>query len=168
MTLRERFEAYGWHVIPDVNGLDAAAVAAAVKAARAQEQRPSLICCKTVIGYGAPNKEGTKAAHGEALGVEEVALARKTLNWPSPAFEIPEPIRAAWDHRAAGAAAERELERAFRALSRAVSRSLPPSSNGACAAICRKTGRAIAAAARAAALTGDQDEGDPRRPRRTH
>ena len=108
-----RFEAYGWHVIPDVNGLDAAAVAAAIKAARAEEQRPSLICCKTVIGYGAPNREGTKQAHGEALGVDEVALARKTLNWPSPPFEIPEAIRAAWDHRAAGAAAEKSWNELF-------------------------------------------------------
>jgi transketolase len=109
----KRFEAYGWHVIPDVDGLDAAAVAAAVKAARAQDKRPSLICCKTIIGYGAPDKQGTKQAHGEALGVDEVALARKTLNWPFPAFEIPEPIRAAWDHRAAGAVAEKSWNELF-------------------------------------------------------
>jgi transketolase len=109
----KRFEAYGWHVIPDVDGLDAAAVATAVKAARAQDKRPSLICCKTIIGYGAPDKQGTKQAHGEALGVDEVALARKTLNWPYPPFEIPEPIRAAWDHRAAGAAAEKSWNELF-------------------------------------------------------
>jgi len=102
----KRFEAYGWHVIPHVDGQDAEAVAAAIQAARAQTARPSLICCKTVIGWGAPNRQGTKAAHGEALGVAEVALARKTLNWPYEPFEIPEPIKLAWDHRPAGAAAE--------------------------------------------------------------
>jgi transketolase len=102
----KRFEAYGWHVIPHVDGQDADAVAAAIKAARAETARPSLICCKTVIGWGAPNRQGTKAAHGEALGVEEVALARKTLNWPYEPFEIPAPLKQAWDHRAAGCAAE--------------------------------------------------------------
>jgi transketolase len=102
----KRFEAYGWHVIPHVDGQDAEAVAAAIKAARAQTARPSLICCKTVIGFGAPNRQGTKAAHGEALGVDEVALARKTLNWPYAAFEIPAPIKEAWDHHAAGAEVE--------------------------------------------------------------
>jgi len=102
----KRFEAYGWHVIPHVDGHDAEAVAAAIDAARAQTARPSLICCKTIIGWGAPNRQGTKAAHGEALGVDEVALARKTLNWPYAPFEIPEPLRKDWNHRTAGAAAE--------------------------------------------------------------
>jgi transketolase len=102
----KRFEAYGWHVIPHVDGQDGEAVAAAIQAARAQTARPSLICCKTVIGWGAPNRQGTKAAHGEALGVAEVALARKTLNWPSEPFEIPAPLKQAWDHHAAGAAVE--------------------------------------------------------------
>jgi transketolase len=102
----KRFEAYGWHVIPHVDGQDADAVAAAIQAARAETARPSLICCKTVIGWGAPNRQGTKAAHGEALGVEEVALARKTLNWPYEPFAIPAPLKQAWDHHAAGAAAE--------------------------------------------------------------
>ena len=102
----KRFEAYGWHVIPHVDGQDAEAVAAAIQLARAETARPSLICCKTVIGWGAPNRQGTKAAHGEALGVEEVALARKTLNWPYAPFEIPAPLMQAWDHRAAGAQAE--------------------------------------------------------------
>jgi transketolase len=109
----KRFEAYGWHVIPRVDGLDAEAVAAAVRAARAETRRPTLICCQTIIGFGAPNRQGTKAAHGEALGVEEVALARKTLNWPYPPFEVPEPIRAAWDHHAAGAAAEKSWNELF-------------------------------------------------------
>jgi transketolase len=102
----KRFEAYGWHVIPHVDGQDAEAVAAAIQAARAETQRPTLICCKTVIGWGAPNRQGTKAAHGEALGADEVALARKTLNWPYEPFVIPQPLLDAWDHHAAGSAAE--------------------------------------------------------------
>jgi transketolase len=108
----ERFAAYGWHVVPNVDGLDAAAVTAAVQAARAETSRPSLICCKTIIGYGAPHRQGTKEAHGEALGADEVAAARVTLGWPYPPFVVPEEIRAAWDHRAQGAA----LESAWREL----------------------------------------------------
>ena len=107
-----RFAAYGWHVVPGVDGLDSSAVTAAIKAARAQSARPSLICCKTIIGYGAPHKQGTKEAHGEALGPEEVAAARVTLGWPYPPFVVPEEIRAGWDHRAQGAA----LEGAWREL----------------------------------------------------
>jgi transketolase len=102
----KRFAAYGWHVVPDVDGLDAQAVTAAIEAARAEKQRPSLICCKTIIGYGAPDKQGTKEAHGEALGADEVAKARKILNWPYPPFVVPDEIRAAWDHRQQGAAVE--------------------------------------------------------------
>jgi transketolase len=71
----ERFAAYGWHVVPNVDGLDAAAVTRAIAAARAETARPSIICCKTIIGYGAPHKQGTKEAHGEALGADEVAAA---------------------------------------------------------------------------------------------
>jgi transketolase len=107
-----RFAAYGWHVIPAVDGLDAQAVTAAITAARAERARPSLLCCKTVIGYGAPHKQGTQEAHGEALGADEVAAARQTLGWPYPPFEVPAEIRAAWDQRAQGAA----LEAAWRAL----------------------------------------------------
>jgi transketolase len=91
----ERFEAYGWHVLKGVDGQDGAAVAAALDKARAETTRPSLICAKTVIGWGAPNKQGTAAMHGEAPGVEEVAAARKNLGWTSPPFEIPADIRAA-------------------------------------------------------------------------
>jgi transketolase len=108
----QRFAAYGWHVVPDVDGLDAAAVERALRAARAETARPSLICCKTIIGYGAPDKQGTKEAHGEALGVEEVAAARRSLGWSYPPFEVPAQIQAAWDHRAAGA----RLEAEWRAL----------------------------------------------------
>ncbi len=115
----QRFAAYGWHVVPGVDGLDAAAVEQALRVARAETTRPSLICCKTIIGFGAPDKQGTKEAHGEALGVEEVAAARKCLGWPYPAFEVPEPIRAAWDHRPAGAQLEAEWRALFDRYARA-------------------------------------------------
>jgi transketolase len=108
-----RFAGYGWHVVPGVDGLDAQAVSAAITAARAETRRPSLICCKTIIGYGAPHKQGTAEAHGEALGADEVAAARRTLGWPYPPFEIPEEIRAAWDHRAQGAALEAQWRAMF-------------------------------------------------------
>ena len=109
----KRFEAYGWHVVPNVDGLSEAAVTAALKAARAETARPTLICCKTIIGFGAPHKQGTKEAHGEALGPEEVAAARKTLGWPYPPFVIPDEIKAAWDHRKQGAALEAEWRELF-------------------------------------------------------
>ena len=107
-----RFAAYGWHVVPGVDGLDGQAVSDAVKAARAETTRPSLICCKTIIGYGAPHRQGTAEAHGEALGADEVAAARKQLGWNYPPFVVPDEIRAAWDHRGPGAA----LEAQWRAL----------------------------------------------------
>ncbi|MBS0380232.1 MAG: transketolase [Proteobacteria bacterium] len=109
----ERFAAYGWHVIPDVDGLDAAAVEKATRAARAEKERPTLICCKTIIGFGAPDKQGTKDVHGEALGADEVAKARKVLGWPYPPFEVPDEIRAQWDHRAAGARLEADWQALF-------------------------------------------------------
>jgi transketolase len=102
----KRFEAYGWHVIPRVDGHDSDAVAAALAAARAETERPSLLCCKTIIGWGAPNKQGSAAMHGEAPGAEEIAAARLHLGWTAPPFEIPEDIRAAWDLRDKGARAE--------------------------------------------------------------
>ena len=101
-----RFAGYGWHVLPNVDGLDAQAVVGAITAARAETDRPSLICCKTIIGYGAPHRQGTKEAHGEALGADEVAAARRSLGWSYPPFVVPEEIRAAWDHREQGAALE--------------------------------------------------------------
>jgi transketolase len=109
----KRFAAYGWHVVPGVDGLDADAVLAAIKAARAEQERPSLICCKTIIGYGAPHKQGTAEAHGEALGPEEVAAARQALGWEYPPFVVPQEIRADWDHRAKGAAAETSWRELF-------------------------------------------------------
>ncbi len=102
----KRFAAYGWHVVPAVDGLNGEAVSDAIQAARAEKDRPSLICCKTIIGYGAPHKQGTAEAHGEALGVEEVAAARVALGWPYPPFVVPDEIRAAWDHHSQGAALE--------------------------------------------------------------
>jgi len=102
----KRFAAYGWHVSADVDGHDAEAVAAALRAAQAETQRPSLLCCRTVIGWGAPHKQGTQAAHGEALGTDEVAATRKAIGWPHEPFVVPEEIRAQWDQRRRGAAAE--------------------------------------------------------------
>ena len=109
----KRFEAYGWHVLPDVDGLDGEAVVAAIRAARAETARPTLICCKTIIGWGAPHKQGTQHAHGEALGVEEVAATRKAIGWPYEPFVIPDALRAEWDHRARGAAAEQAWRELF-------------------------------------------------------
>jgi len=114
----KRFEAYGWHVVKNVDGHDADAVAAAIKKAKNRKDQPSIICCKTIIGWGAPNKQGTKSAHGEALGPDEVANARKTLGWESPPFVIPDDIRHAWDHREAGAAAEKKWLRVWRRYKR--------------------------------------------------
>ena len=108
-----RFEAYGWHVLRAVDGLDGEAVVAAIRAARAETARPTLICCKTIIGWGAPHKQGTQHAHGEALGVEEVAATRKAIGWPYEPFVIPDALRAEWDHRARGAAAEQAWRELF-------------------------------------------------------
>jgi transketolase len=113
----KRFEAYGWHV-QTVDGLDGEQVAAAIRAAQAETVRPSLICCQTVIGWGAPHKAGTKEAHGEALGAEEVAAARKQLGWTAPPFEVPAPLRAAWNHERAGRAAEASWRQLFERYTR--------------------------------------------------
>jgi transketolase len=107
-----RFEAYGWQVIAGVDGHDGAAIAAAIDRAMVESERPSLICCKTVIGFGAPNKQGTASTHGAPLGDDEIAAARKQLGWDAPPFEIPADIAAAWDGTARGA----EMERAWQEL----------------------------------------------------
>jgi transketolase len=107
-----RFEAYGWHVVRNVDGENADAVAKAFAEARAVTDKPSLICAKTIIGFGAP-KQGTQVMHGEAMGAEDIATARKTLNWSSPPFEIPADIRAAWDRRDKGAQAEAQWRARF-------------------------------------------------------
>ena len=110
-----RFEAYGWHVIDNVDGHDAAAIAAAIDQAAAETERPTIICCKTFIGFGAPNKQGTASSHGAPLGEEEIAGARKKLGWESAPFEIPPEIAAAWDATERGAAAESSWSEAFSA-----------------------------------------------------
>jgi transketolase len=104
----KRFEAYGWQVIPGVDGHDADAVTRAIAAATAETARPTLICCRTIIGWGAPNKQGTEATHGAALGEAEVAAARQNLGWPYEPFVIPDELKRAWDAREHGAAAERD------------------------------------------------------------
>ena len=111
----KRFEAYGWHVIPNIDGHDVAAVDAAIKAAQAVTDRPSLICCKTVIGKGAPTKAGTEAAHGAALGEKEIAGTRAALGWTHPPFEIPAEIYAGWSARECGALLEADWDRKFAA-----------------------------------------------------
>jgi transketolase len=101
-----RFEAYGWQVIRAVDGHDADAIKRAVEAAKAETAKPTLICCKTIIGWGSPNKQGTEATHGSPLGEAEVAATRKAIDWPYEPFVIPDEIRQAWDAKAAGAKAE--------------------------------------------------------------
>ncbi|MCC7060931.1 MAG: transketolase, partial [Burkholderiaceae bacterium] len=115
----KRFAAYGWHVLKDVDGHDAGAVASALRKARAHRQQPTIILARTIIGFGAPGKQGTNVVHGEALGTAEVAAARATLGWPYPPFEVPEEIRAAWDARAKGAAAEKSWQRRYRRYQKA-------------------------------------------------
>ncbi len=114
-----RFEAYGWHVVRDVDGHDPEAVARALAMAKGTSDRPSLICCRTIIGFGAPNKQGSADVHGAALGDAEVAAAREQLQWPHPAFEIPEAIRTEWDCRESGAAVEAAWQRLFNAYQEA-------------------------------------------------
>ena len=104
----KRFEAYGWHVIREVDGHDADSVRAAVEQARAVTNKPSLICCRTIIGWGSPNKQGKEECHGADLGEDEIALARQAIGWSHEPFVIPEDIYAAWDARAHGANLDNE------------------------------------------------------------
>jgi transketolase len=108
-----RFAAYGWHVIAGIDGHDVAAVDAAICKANAVTDRPSLLCCKTTIGRGAPTKAGTEAAHGAALGEKEVAATRAALGWTYPPFEIPANIYAGWNARECGALLEAEWDAKF-------------------------------------------------------
>ena len=108
-----RFRAYGWHVVEDVDGHDPERVISALEAARAETERPSLICCKTIIGWGAPNKQGTADTHGAPLGPEEVAATRQRIGWEHPPFEVPDEIRSAWDAQARGAALEAQWQARF-------------------------------------------------------
>ncbi|MGH8858905.1 MAG: thiamine pyrophosphate-dependent enzyme, partial [Polaromonas sp.] len=115
----KRFEAYGWHVIPAVDGHDPAAVDAAIRTAKAQAiapgGKPTLICCKTLIGQGSPNKAGTHDVHGAALGAAEVAATREALGWTAAPFEIPAEIATAWNAVARGQTAERAWRLRFEA-----------------------------------------------------
>lgn len=111
----KRFEAYGWHVIRAVDGHDAAAIKAAIEAARAETDKPTLIVTKTIIGLGSPNKQGSHDCHGSPLGLEEVALVRKTLNWEYEPFVIPQDVYAGWDAKTKGAAAEKSWNDKFAA-----------------------------------------------------
>ena len=115
----QRFAAYGWHVIAGVDGHDAAKIEAALKQAQAVTDKPSLICCKTVIGKGAPTRGGTAKAHGEALGAEEIAATRANINWNHAPFEIPEAVYAAWNQRDQGARAQAAWNDRFAAYSAA-------------------------------------------------
>jgi len=115
----KRFEAYGWHVIPAVDGHDSQAVSAAIEQARAETDRPTLICCKTVIGFGSPNKRGTKGVHGAPLGDDEVALVRKELGWNHEPFEIPEEVYKGWNAQEKGNALESTWSERFAAYQKA-------------------------------------------------
>ncbi|HKQ30581.1 MAG TPA: transketolase, partial [Burkholderiales bacterium] len=115
----KRFEAYGWHVVRNVDGHDAEAVRKAIAEARAVGDKPSLICCKTVIGYGAPNICGSHDCHGAPLGAEEVKAARENIGWSHEPFAIPKEIYAGWDARIKGAAAESTWNAKFAAYQKA-------------------------------------------------
>jgi len=109
-----RFRAYGWQVIDRVDGHDGQAVAAALEIARNESAKPTLICCQTTIGYGAPTKAGTAASHGAPLGAEEISGARAALDWSHPPFVVPDEIAQSWDARDRGAALEASWEALFR------------------------------------------------------
>ncbi|MBL8381645.1 MAG: transketolase [Burkholderiales bacterium] len=114
-----RFAAYGWNVIADVDGHDADAVDAAIQAAQRETRRPTLICCKTVIGKGSPGRAGSAKAHGEALGKDEVAATRAALGWSHAPFEIPDAVYAAWNARECGALLEQDWNARFSAYAQA-------------------------------------------------
>ncbi|RTE67202.1 transketolase [Amphritea opalescens] len=109
----KRFEAYGWHVIPNVDGHDAEQIKAAIEAAQDNEDQPTLICCKTIIGFGSPNKQGKEDCHGAPLGDDEIALARKQLGWEYEPFVIPEDIAEQWNGLESGAVLENDWEERF-------------------------------------------------------
>ncbi|MDC8829647.1 transketolase [Alteromonas gilva] len=108
-----RFEAYNWHVIKDVDGHDEAALQAAIKEAQSVTDKPTLICCKTIIGFGSPNKSGSHDCHGAPLGDDEIAEVRKELGWSHAAFEIPDEVYAQWDAKEKGTAAQTQWEAKF-------------------------------------------------------
>lgn len=109
----KRFEAYGWHVIPNVDGHDAAAVNAAIEKGKAVTDKPTMICCKTIIGKGSPNKAGSHDCHGAALGDAEITATRANIGWNHPPFEIPQDVYAGWDARVKGASVEKSWDSKF-------------------------------------------------------
>ena len=115
----KRFEAYGWHVIPVVDGHDADAVKKAIDEARAVTDKPSIICCQTIIGWGSPNKQGKEECHGAALGDDEIALVRETIGWSHAPFEVPKNVYAGWDAKGKGAEGEASWNDKFAAYSSA-------------------------------------------------
>jgi len=115
----KRFESYGWQVIAGVDGHDAAAIRKAVLTAQEESAKPTLIICKTIIGFGSPNKQGTESCHGAPLGVDEIAAARTQLGWEYPAFTIPDEVYAGWDARQTGDAAEQDWQQQFDAYAKA-------------------------------------------------
>ncbi len=115
----KRFEAYGWQVIPAVDGHDSDAVTKAIEAAQADNARPTLICCKTVIGFGAPNKQGKESCHGSPLGADEITLTREALGWNHAPFEVPDEIYQAWSAKESGLARQQEWQAKFTAYSEA-------------------------------------------------
>ena len=108
-----RFEAYGWQVIAGVDGHDASELHAAIAKAKAETSKPTLICCKTIIGKGSPNKQGTENCHGAPLGADEISLVREGLNWDSEPFEVPAEIKNAWNATAKGADVEQAWQTTF-------------------------------------------------------
>ncbi|MDN4501487.1 transketolase [Alteromonadaceae bacterium BrNp21-10] len=114
-----RFESYGWHVIADVDGHDPQAIADAIAAAKTVTDKPTMICCKTIIGFGSPNKSGSHDCHGAPLGDTEIAAAREFLNWPHAPFEIPADIYTGWDAKAAGSEKEQQWDAQFAAYAAA-------------------------------------------------
>ncbi len=111
----KRFESYGWHVIPAVDGHDPEAVQKAIKLAKSMPDKPTMICCKTTIGFGSPNKAGSHACHGAPLGQEEINLTKAALGWDHDAFEVPADIYHGWDAKEKGAAAEKAWNEKFAA-----------------------------------------------------
>lgn len=109
----KRFEAYGWHVIADVDGHDHDQIMSAIEQAKQHTDKPSLICCKTTIGFGSPNKQGKEDCHGAPLGEDEITLTREALGWKHPAFEIPNDIYSGWDARSKGEQNEKDWQAMF-------------------------------------------------------
>ena len=109
----KRFDAYGWHVIDDIDGHDPEAITKAITLAQAETSKPSILACKTVIGFGSPNKGGTADTHGAPLGDEEIALVREELGWAHQPFDIPEDIKQAWDAKDKGQESEKTWQQAF-------------------------------------------------------